>query len=117
MNELPGIPQLDPKQELEIESLAEGLTQDEVSLYLWGESYDSLGGELKKKFDRAHCRGRTKMKIHAVNALKEQMKGRNGLQASLAVLTRFAEAFPKIADEDGNIKGAGFSFRVELDDD
>jgi hypothetical protein len=116
MHNLPGEPQLTVQQELEIELLAEGLTEEEVCMYLFGESYTSLGGEFLRRFNRAHCRGRTKMKLLAITALKDQMKTRNGLQASLAVLTRFAEAFPKIADSDGNINGAGFSFRVEMDD-
>ena len=104
-------------EKAEIEILAEGLTENEVSLYLWGDPYDVLGPAERREFDRAYVRGRTRMKLYAIQALKESMRGRNGLQASLAVLTRFAEAFPQIADGDGNPKGVPFSFRIVAGDE
>lgn len=102
-----------PDQCSEIEQLAEGLTENEVCLYIYGYEYKDLPGDFKRQFDRAYCRGRTKMKLFAIQALKDQMRGKNGLDASLAVLTRFADAFPKVT-EMANSEGSGFNFRVEL---
>jgi hypothetical protein len=101
----------------EIEVLAEGLSKDEVCGYMWGCTYAEIDRAAKADFTRHYTRGRTRMKIYAVNALKQAMHGRQNLQASLAILTRFAEEFPKIADEDGNVVGKDFNFKIVVDGD
>lgn len=98
----------------EIEILSEGLSENEVSLYIWGKNFDELDEALQPDFRRHYIRGRTRFKLHAINALKMQMNGRNGYQASLAALTRFAESWPKVGEEGG---GGNFNFNINLNDD
>ena len=102
------------EDKLQIKSLAEGLTEDEVCLYVYGVPFGELNNEAKVDFMMQFTRGRTNLKIHAINALKTQMHGRNGLQASLATLTRFAEAWPSITNEDAN---GNFNFKIVLKED
>jgi hypothetical protein len=117
MSEIPAEGLLLESQKQEIEILAEGLTENEVCNYMWGIDFSSLDPAMLPEFRRSYVRGRTRMKIYAINALKQSMHGRNNLQASLAVLTRFAEAFPKIADDEGNVNGKDFNFRIVVDND
>lgn len=102
------------EDKLEIKRLAEGLTEDEVCLYMYGVELDQLADDAKADFRREFTRGRTNFKIHAINALKAQMHGRQGLQASLSALTRFGDAWPKISEEAGN---GEFNFKIVLGDD
>ena len=112
--DLPAEGLLTRQQAEEIELLAEGLTENEVSLYIWGKEFAELDEALQPDFRRHYTRGRTRFKIYAVNALKIQMNGRNGLQASLAALTRFAEAWPTVQNEGGS---GNFNFNINLADD
>lgn len=98
----------------DIEHLAEGLTESECSNFIWGIEPEQLDEVAYREFKRAFTRGRTKFKLHAVTSLKMQMAGRNGLQASLAALTRFAEAWPKLDKSDGE---GSYNFKIVLDDD
>lgn len=98
----------------EIELLAEGLSEDEVSRYIWGKDFAMLDEELQLEFTRHYTRGRTRFKLYAINALKIQMNGRNGFQASLAALTRFAEAWPSVSAENG---AGNFNFNINLAED
>lgn len=83
----------------EIETLSEGLSEDEVSLYLWGITAKELAPDDFKEFTRCYTRGRTRMKIAAVNALKNSMHGKHAMEASLAVLVRFSENWRQL-DQD-----------------
>ena len=103
------------EDKLDIRRLAEGLSEDEVSLYVYGVPLGELSEETQRDFMQQFIRGRTNLKIHAINALKTQMHGRQGLQASLATLTRFAEAWPKVGNEESG--GGNFNFRIVLKDD
>ena len=98
----------------EIENLAEGLTESEVCLYMWGITPEQMDEALVPEFRRHYTRGRTKFKLHAIHALKAQMNGKQGLQASLAALTRFAEAWPQVNTENA---GGTFSFNINMDAD
>ena len=101
-----------------IEQLAERLTENEVCLYIWGLPLSSLGSpdsQASVDFNKAYIRGRTRMKIYAVNALKQACHGRSGLQASLAILTRFGEAWPRLGDAE--TQGKDFNFKIVLNDE
>lgn len=104
-----------PSIKLDIEQLAEGLSEDEVCLYLWGVKFEALDEPVKQEFMRYYTRGQVRFKIHAINSLKSQMQGRNGLQASLAALLRFADRWPTMNGADGD--SAKFNFRITVDDD
>jgi len=103
-----------PQEEAQIQSLSEGLSKVEVLDYL-GKTEEDFSKEDWVVFEKAWKRGRNALKIHAVQKLKESMSGRNGLQASLATLVRFAEEWPEGSTIDDKIS-AGKSFRIVLDD-
>lgn len=107
---------LDAATKLEIQQLAEGLTKDEVCQYLWGVTFTELEPPLAREFTIQYTRGRTQFKVHAVNALKSQMHGKNGLQASLAALIRFADAWQPITDASATGNGV-FNFKINLKGD
>jgi hypothetical protein len=104
------------KECIDIEHLSEGLTENEVCMYLFGHPYEELTNERLIEFNKLHYKGRTKLKIHAITELKKQMTGKTGLQATLIVLTRFAEAFPKYDGNEGGEPGKAFNFKVVLND-
>lgn len=112
MSEIPAEGLLSSLDIQEITHLAEGLTEDEVSLYLWGVPYAELPEHLLPEFRRAYTRGRTQFKVFAINALKSQMHGRQGLQASLGALIRFADAWQPIDDQ--SIENGTFNFQINL---
>lgn len=65
----------------------------------------------KVEFDRAFKKGRANMRYFAVRQLKAATMGNNGLQASLAILTRFGEEWER-AGEMAGVK----SFKIVIDD-
>ncbi len=105
---------LTPQEEAQIQNLSEGLSQEEVLAYLGKEPSDYTE-EQWIQFQKAWKRGRTMFKVHAVTKLKESMSGRNGLQASLAALIRFADDWPEGSDLEDKL-GSTKSFRIVLDD-
>lgn len=115
MSDIPAEGLFSPSIRLDIEQLAEGLSEDEVCLYLWGVKYDTLDESAKQEFMRYYTRGQVRFKMHAINSLKQQMQGRNGLQASLAALLRFADRWPTMNGADGD--AAKFNFKITIDDD
>jgi hypothetical protein len=93
-----------------IESLSEGMSQQEVLDY-FGLVYADLDDEKKQVFDKTWRKGKVNIKHFALTKLKEQMSGRNGMQASLAALSQFGEEWVK-AEGVANVK----SFKITLDD-
>lgn len=102
-------------EKVQIQMLAEGLSQKEVCEYLgWDVVELNEDQDRLKEFQTAYNQGRAQFKLYAVNKLKESMSGKTGMQASLAVLTRFAEEWPTQSEE--NDLGIQKSFRIVLDD-
>jgi hypothetical protein len=93
-----------------IESMAEGLAELEICDY-FGIDAKELSAEDRGAFIRAYRRGRTNIKHFALTKLKEQCSGRNGLQASLSILTQFGTEWER-AGEMANVK----SFKIVLED-
>jgi len=92
--------------------LAEGLSEAEVLAYMGMDETD-LNEEDLRQFKIEYLKGRAQFKYFAVCKLKESMTGRNGMQASLAALTRFAEEWP--ASESNDHNGVQRNFRIILD--
>lgn len=105
--------ELDDVQIIQIENASGGLSPSEVCDYLRID-YDGLSDAGKKQFDMAYRYAQAQMKVQAVNMLKTAMVGKQGMEASLAVLTRFGEKWPKQEGENapGGVKRA---FRVIFD--
>lgn len=115
MSDIPSEGFFTESAKLDIEQLAEGLSEDEVCLYLWGEPFSAFTDEAsRREFMRLYTRGAVRFKLHAVQALKQQMLGRNGLQASLSALIRFADKWPTLNGADGD--SAKFNFKIVVDD-
>lgn len=95
-----------------VQQLAEGLSETEALDYL-GYTLEELTEEELGDFKLAYRQGRAKFKFYAVGKLKESMAGRNGMQASLAALTRFAEEWPSTQNDDHN--GVQRTFKIVLD--
>lgn len=94
---------LTPDKELQIQLISEGLSQDETAEYL-DIDLINLNPTERAKFDKAWAKGRIQLKIQAVAKLKDAMSGRNGLEAALHVLTRFAEDWPQAEDVTSGIQ-------------
>lgn len=82
-----------------IEDFAWGLELDEIFDY-FGAKEDFVEDEIKW-MERAFRRGRAVAKKQAVDNLFASMKDRNGQNASLPYLRRFAEKWP---GDDANVK-------------
>lgn len=88
---------------MDIRDLSRGLSKDEVLAY-YGLQYDDLGRKDQFFFDIEYNRGQVLAKKTAVDRLFTSMTDRNGHQASLAFLKRFAEKWPdseEVASEGG----------------
>lgn len=94
---------------IRIENSAGGLSEQEVCDLLKLD-YDYINTD---EFVKAYKYAQVQMKMQAVNALRNAMVGKQGMESSLAVLTRFADKWPKTADEGPSAKKA---FRVVFDD-
>lgn len=95
---------------IRIENSAGGLSEKEVCDLLKLD-YDHIQSD---EFVKAYRYAQVQMKMQAVNALRNAMVGKQGMESSLAVLTRFADKWPK-APEDSGV-GAKKAFRVVFDD-
>lgn len=73
----------------EIEAYAPGLEMDEIYAYFGAE--EDFDKEEVKWMERAHGRGRARAKKLAVDNLFVSMKDRNGQNASIPYLRRFAD--------------------------
>lgn len=98
----------------EVETLASSLNENEVLDYyaLQPTDLDQSPSDLLW-FNRAFKRGRTKAKLQASQALFNQMNQRNGQQACLAYLQRFAKNFEGQVEQSND---KAYSFTVLLDD-
>ena len=73
-----------------LEELAQGLSKPEI-LDLYNIREDELEPTDRYNLNQAIKKGKATLIKLAVHNLKTQMAGKNGLQASLAALTRFGE--------------------------
>lgn len=92
-----------------VEQFAESMNPQEACNW-FGIHYKDLLPADKENFDFAFNRGRANIKFFAMNKLKESCAGKQGLQASLAILSRFGEEWEHSA-EMTDVK----SFKVVLD--
>ena len=76
----------------QVSLLAEGLSRQEVADYMTVD-LNSLSSLDIAAFDRAYKHGRAKAIYFAYTKLKEATSGRNGHQAALALLNKFADEF------------------------
>ena len=93
----------------EIEDFAWGLELNEIFDYFGGK--DDYQAEEIKWMERAFRRGRAFAKKQAVDNLFKSMTDRNGQNASLPYLRRFAEKWP---GEDNTKEGDLLVFRANI---
>ena len=93
-----------------VEDLARGMSMNEACEW-FGCTFEVLDEEDRKFFLYHYRRGRATGRRSAVQALFGQMTQRNGHQAALSYLTRFADEWP----EEGVSAGDGFNFKVIMD--
>ena len=99
-----------PDEYFLIETMAQGMSEQEI-LDNWGVLAQDLPAE-DLKFFMIHVRkGRAQGKTKAVNELFKQMSGRNGKDAALAYLLRFAESWP----EDVEDKAGGKTYKLIIE--
>lgn len=99
--------------EQEIKALAAGLNREEVLNY-YGVTEGMLPDEDQYFFDICFIRGRMDAKHRAVKALFSQMNdSRQGTQAALSYLQRFADSFKGDADKSSAVPKA---VRIEIVD-
>ena len=102
----------------EVETLSGSLDSSEVLDYygLLLSDLDSSPSDLLW-FNRASKRGRTKAKLVASDRLFAQMTSRNGTNAALAYLQRFAKNFEgSLTDDNTHQNDKQYQFTVVLDD-
>lgn len=92
-----------------IEFLAEGQSPQEIADYFYMHYEDLLPAD-REAFDLAWRRGRVNIRDFALRKLKESCQGRNGMQASLAILSQFGTEWEK-AESVAGVK----SFKISLD--
>jgi hypothetical protein len=92
-----------------VTQFGEGMSRQEACQW-FGLDYEELLPYDRERFDRAYMKGRSNMIYYAVGKLKQQMDGRQGVQAALAALSQFAEEWTK-ADELAGVK----QFKITID--
>lgn len=98
-----------------IEDMSRGMEADEI-LQLYGlEKVSDLNEYEQKWFKIAFNRGRAKGKQAAVDEVFKEMKGKAGLNASLAYLNRFCDPW-KGKEEDIVPASGGFTLKVVQSD-
>jgi hypothetical protein len=98
--------------EIEIRSLAVGLSKEEVLEY-YGLELGDLPPYDRWFFDVTYARGRLIAKQNATAAMFEAMKGRDQLNASLAYMTRFGNEQWK---EKAGVAGGAKEIRIVVDE-
>lgn len=99
-----------PKDIELIEQMAEGMAPQEVCDW-FGMQYSDLLPEDKLAFDLAFKKGRANIRFFAMRQLKASTMGKNGMQASLAILSQFGEEW----ERSGELAGIK-SFKITIDD-
>lgn len=89
--------------------MAQAMTKDEI-LGLLSLTQGDLGKVDADNLNLACLRGKSLLVRYAADNLKQQMRGKQGLQACLAALTRFGDAW-EMADAVAGAK----SFKIILD--
>lgn len=93
----------------QIEEVAPGLSENEVSQYIFGKDFSELSIVKQKEFSLAYTRAQTNLKLAAIAALRLALCGRQGLPAALSILTRFGDKWEKMD------KGGVFNFKISAE--